>query len=67
MEKNSDTDAVADVDAAPVGEPNADVNADYHQLRPLQSIAGLTEIASTGAKNVLTLPTDTRRMRTSRT
>ena len=46
--KNSD--AVTDVEAAPVGEP--DVDKDNHQLHPLQSIVGLTEIARTGAKNV---------------
>ena len=58
MEAILDADAVADMDAAPVGEPNADVNADDHQILPLQSIVGLTEIARTGAKNVLTLPTE---------
>ena len=66
MLKKLDADAVADVDAAPVGEPNADVNVDDHQLRPLQIIVGLTKTARTGANNVLTLPTDTRRMRPKR-
>ena len=62
MEIISDADTVADVDTAPVGEPNADVDAGDHQLRPLQSIVRLTEIVRTGAKNVITLPTEKRRM-----
>ena len=62
-----DADAVTDVDVAPIGEPNADVDADDHQLRPLQNIVGLTGIACTGAKNVLTLLTDTGRMQPLRT
>ena len=55
METISDADAVAvaDVDAAPVGEPNTDVDAEDHQVRPLQSIFGLTEIARTGTRMYL--------------
>ena len=56
----SDRDAVAEMDVAPVGEPNVDLDADDHELCPLQSIVGLKEIARTGANNVLNLPTDTR-------
>ena len=58
--KSSDADAVADVDVALVGEPDVDVK--NSQLHPLQIIVGLTENARTGAKNVHTLMTDTRRM-----
>ena len=54
-------DAVVDVDAAPVGEP--DVDLDDHQLHPLQSIVGITKIARTGAKNVHNLPKHTKSMR----
>ena len=58
----SDEDAVVDVDAVPVGEPNVDVDADDHQLRPIQIVVGLTEIGRAGTKNVLTIPADTRSM-----
>ena len=34
--KKLDADAVTDMDAAPVGEPTADVDADDHQLHPPQ-------------------------------
>ena len=63
--KISDADVVTDVDAAPVGE--LDVDADDHQLHPLQSTDGITETAHTGAKNVHNLPTDKIRMRPLRT
>ena len=56
---------VADVGAAPVGEPEAD--ADDNQLHSLQSTDGPTETARTGAKNVHILPTDTRRRQHFRT
>ena len=62
MENILDTDAVADVDAVPEGEQNTDVDVDDHPLHPLQSILGLTEIVRTGAKNVITLPTEKIRM-----
>ena len=55
-----DADAVVDVDAAKVGEP--DVDADDHQLHPLQSSAGITETVHMGENNVHTLPIETRRM-----
>ena len=67
METISDTDAFLDMGAALVGDPNADADADAHQLCPLQSIAGPTVIVHTIMKNVRTLPTDTRAMRSSRT
>ena len=59
----SDTDAVMDVDAAPVGDPDAD--AGNHPLHSLQSDAGPKETAHTGATNAHTLPTDTKSMRPS--
>ena len=65
METIPDASAVPDVYAAPVGEP--DLYADDHQLHPIQSTVGLTETAHTGAKNVHTLTTVTRRMQPSRT
>ena len=61
MEIISDADVVADINAAPIGEPDVDV--DDHQLHPLQSTVGPTEAARSVEKNVHTLPTDTRRMR----
>ena len=51
---------VADMDAVPVGD--LDVDADDHQLYPLQINFGLMETACMGAKNAHTLLTDTRRM-----
>ena len=65
METISDVDAVAGMYAETVGEP--DVDADDHQLHPIQNTAGLMETVHTGAKNVHTLLTDTRRMQPSRT
>ena len=65
MEKRFDANALVDVDVASVGSP--DVDGEDHQLQPIQSIVGLTKIARTGAKNVLTLPIDTRRIQPSRT
>ena len=53
-------DAVAYVEAALVGEP--DVDAENHQLHPLQSTVGPTETLHTGAKNAHTLSKYTRRM-----
>ena len=58
--KESVADAVADVDADPVGE--TDVGAGDYQLNLIKSNVGLTGTAHTGAKNVHTLPTDTRRI-----
>ena len=57
-------DAAVGMDAALVGDPNTDedVDADAHQLRPLQIISGTMGIAHTVVKNVLTLPTETRVM-----
>ena len=60
-----DADAVADVDVAPLWESYMD--ADDHQLNPLQSTTGFMETAHTGANNVHTLPTDTRRTQPLRT
>ena len=59
----ADADVDVDVDVAPVGV----ADMDNHQLCPLQSAAGPTVTAHTAAKNAHTLPTDTRRMRPSRT
>ena len=50
-------DVVADVEAAPVGELDADV--DDHHLCTVQSTAGPTETVRTGAKNSHILLTDT--------
>ena len=55
-----DVDVVADVEAAPVGELDADV--DDHQLCTVQSTAGRMETVRTGEKNSHILLTDTIKM-----
>ena len=54
-DENADADLDMDVDTVSVKEPDVDV--DDHQLHPLHSIVGLTEIARMEANNVHTLPT----------
>ena len=63
--KISDMDTVADMDVAPVGEPDADT--DNNPLRSLQSTAVFTETAQAGATNSHTLPTEKIRMQPPRT
>ena len=61
----SDADAVVDVDAAPLGEPNTD--ADDHQLRTLQSADGPTETVLRGKNNAHILLMETGRIQPLRT
>ena len=63
MDTITAADTAADVDAVPVGI----ADAEDHHICPLQSISGPTETVHMAAKDANTLPTDTRRMRPSRT